>query len=365
MANLVILTGPKAGETVELAKDEFVIGREAACDLAIEDGTVSRRHAAIRREGGRFSVRDLGSRNGIRVQGKKTDGAEIRHGDIVHVGSVQIRFVSDAPAAAEPPTVKAAPAAGAPRRRLDMPAIVLGVGILAALWLLFGTLRDAKHPAIEVVVLAVDEERYYSLDGPIRALGALTPPGIVSVEGEPGQSALVLDGLEEGRAELPVTLEEGSVLLKFQVTERPMRRRRTDVTPEEAMPAAERAISEGTSALDRDTLLLVAVQKFREAADLFERAGAGEAEWARAKSCLGESRRKLRAARQAHESAFFLAAKQHNAHRAQEEALVVLNLIDPAEDSLGYQKWADRLDKLGISAAQIPMRLEKLRRTAR
>lgn len=364
-ARLVILSGPKAGQTVELPREgEIVIGREAACDLAIEDGTVSRRHAAVRAEGGRVFVRDLGSRNGIRVQGRKTDAADLSPGDILHVGSIQMRFVAEG-LAADAPSRGKAPTAAPARRRIDLPSIGLGLGILVALWILWGALDEGSPPTIEVVVLAVDEEKYFSLDGPIRAVGSPAPPGVVAVEGEPGQSALVLSGLEEGRADLPVDLEEGAVLLKIQVTERPMRRRRTDVSPAEALPAAQLAMSEGEAAARHEALLLVAAQKFREAVELFEAAGAGETEWTLAKDRHDEARRRLRIARQDHESAFFLAVKQRNANRAQEEALFVLNLIDPSEDSLGYQKWSERLEKLGIAPGQIPMRLERLRRTAR
>lgn len=359
---LAILSGPKAGQVVELPREgELVIGREAGCGLTIEDATVSRRHAAVRVEGGRSFVRDLGSRNGIRVQGRKVESAEIAPGDVFHVGSIQLRLVVEPPGAAAP----SAPAAAPARRRIDFPAVALGLGILAALWILWGALDEETPPEIEVVVLAVDEEKYYSLDGPIRAVGPLSPPGIAAAEGEPGQSALVLSGLEEGRTDLPVELEEGPVLLKIQVVERPLRRRRADVSPEEALPAAQLAMSEGEAAARHEALLLVAVQRFREAVELFEAAGAGETDWTLAKDRHDEARRRLRAARQDHESAFFLAVKQRNANRARDEALIVLNLIDPAEDSLGYQKWSERIEKLGVAPGQIPMRLEQLRRTAR
>ncbi len=366
MPRLVILTGPRTGETISLAGDgEFVIGRDAGCALPIEDGTISRRHAALRRDGQGFSVRDLGSRNGIRVQGRKVSESPLAHGDILHVGSVQLRFLAEEPPAAPPPPPPAVPASPAKGRRLDLPAVVLGVGILAALWILYGTLSREEKAAIEVVVLAVDEERYHPLDAPIVSAGSPAPAGIVAVDAEPGQSALVLEGLEEGRADLPVRTETGDVLLKIQVTERPMKRRRTDLPPEEALPAAEQALAEGEAALSREALLLVAVRKFAEAAELLEVAGAGEAEWSRAKSLLSDARRRLRAARAAHESSFFLAVKQRNAGRAQEEALLVLNLIDRSDDSLGHQKWSERLEKLGLSADQVSVRIEKLRRTAR
>jgi len=67
---------------------EWVIGRDPACAIRLEGNDVSRRHAAIRRPTAESapSISDLGSRNGIRVNGCVVPSAEIVCGDVVRVG---------------------------------------------------------------------------------------------------------------------------------------------------------------------------------------------------------------------------------------------------------------------------------------
>jgi FHA domain len=72
VARLVIRSGSRAGETIELT-DEVVIGRENA-DLAIDDAEMSRRHAVVRSVVGAVEVEDLGSSNGTFVDDQRIEG---------------------------------------------------------------------------------------------------------------------------------------------------------------------------------------------------------------------------------------------------------------------------------------------------
>lgn len=64
------------------------IGRAAECDVCLTDGLVSRRHAAFRIRGGRWSVEDLGSRNGTWVNEQRvTTPVAISRGDRVRFGN--------------------------------------------------------------------------------------------------------------------------------------------------------------------------------------------------------------------------------------------------------------------------------------
>jgi FHA domain len=72
VARLVIRSGPRAGETIELT-EEVVIGRENV-DLAIDDAEMSRRHAVVRSVVGAVEVEDLGSSNGTFVDEQRIDG---------------------------------------------------------------------------------------------------------------------------------------------------------------------------------------------------------------------------------------------------------------------------------------------------
>ena len=73
-----------------------VIGRLADSDFVIDDRTVSRHHATIRREGAFWVLVDLGSKNGTRVNGVPIDGrAVIRPGDELGFGAAVARFDPD------------------------------------------------------------------------------------------------------------------------------------------------------------------------------------------------------------------------------------------------------------------------------
>jgi len=68
------------------------VGRDAECDLALSDASISRRHARIRGTPSGFSVEDLESRNGMFVNGARLDRCALQPGDLVELGSVPLRF---------------------------------------------------------------------------------------------------------------------------------------------------------------------------------------------------------------------------------------------------------------------------------
>jgi pSer/pThr/pTyr-binding forkhead associated (FHA) protein len=72
-----------------------VIGRSRECDVVLADPNVSRRHAEVRPDGhGRWQVRDLGSTNGVKVNGRRIDGsAPLETGDRLALGTADVRFV--------------------------------------------------------------------------------------------------------------------------------------------------------------------------------------------------------------------------------------------------------------------------------
>jgi pSer/pThr/pTyr-binding forkhead associated (FHA) protein len=73
-----------------------VIGRGVDSDFVIRDATVSRRHAAIHREGYAWFVEDLGSKNGTRVNGRPVHGrAVIAPGDEIGFGAAGVCFDPD------------------------------------------------------------------------------------------------------------------------------------------------------------------------------------------------------------------------------------------------------------------------------
>ncbi|HZC29400.1 MAG TPA: DUF1707 and FHA domain-containing protein [Gaiellaceae bacterium] len=73
-----------------------VLGRARDCDCILGDPTVSRRHALLRRHGGRWSLSDLGSLNGTWVNGRRAVGeVEVRPGDEVSFGDATFRLAAD------------------------------------------------------------------------------------------------------------------------------------------------------------------------------------------------------------------------------------------------------------------------------
>lgn len=73
---------------------EFTVGRSAACNLALSDGLVSRRHAVLHVRPDAVVVEDLGSRNGVAVNGVRVDGPRaLTHLDRVYIGSQELVLI--------------------------------------------------------------------------------------------------------------------------------------------------------------------------------------------------------------------------------------------------------------------------------
>jgi len=68
----------------------WTIGRSDACRLVVAHGTVSRRHAVLKRTDEGLEVRDLGSLNGTWINGWRVDRAVLRPGDTLQIGEVRV-----------------------------------------------------------------------------------------------------------------------------------------------------------------------------------------------------------------------------------------------------------------------------------
>ena len=80
------------GRSLRVDKRRVVLGRSRECDIQIEDPNVSRRHAELRQEGASYWIVDLGSTNGLEVNGKRVKRAKLNDGDTITVGSTEVRF---------------------------------------------------------------------------------------------------------------------------------------------------------------------------------------------------------------------------------------------------------------------------------
>ncbi len=91
---LVVIEGPRLGRCVRLEDGPLVIGRSPEAGFSIEHPSVSRLHCCVQREAQGASARDLDSKNGTRVNGRRVRGAELRDGDHLLVGEVLLKFVA-------------------------------------------------------------------------------------------------------------------------------------------------------------------------------------------------------------------------------------------------------------------------------
>lgn len=94
-ARLVMLTQPASGAEFVLPSDRSArLGRSDDVDCPINHRSVSREHAEIRPQGDRFVIEDLGSANGVTVNGRPVKTADLHSGDIIELGQVVFRYVS-------------------------------------------------------------------------------------------------------------------------------------------------------------------------------------------------------------------------------------------------------------------------------
>ena len=70
-----------------------VLGRSRDGDVVLDDPNVSRHHAEVRPSGGSWIVNDLGSTNGIKVNGRRVDGPQsLKRGDVIEIGTSRVTF---------------------------------------------------------------------------------------------------------------------------------------------------------------------------------------------------------------------------------------------------------------------------------
>jgi predicted component of type VI protein secretion system len=157
---LIMRSGPTPGAAFTLEGDQLTIGRDSANEIVINDAEVSRRHARLTFQGGKYVLEDLGSTNGTFVNGQRLAGPRVlKPGEVVSFGE-QIVLVFEAtnfdpgatmvspraaavPAAPRPMIVppppvdyagsvpaSPAPISGTMIRRPNLLPIFIGVGVL-------------------------------------------------------------------------------------------------------------------------------------------------------------------------------------------------------------------------------------------
>ena len=93
-ARLALLTPPHPGLQIDLTAELYVIGRSEESNCRLEHPSISRAHARIDYDAGQWTISDLDSINGILINGLKKDDYVLKAGDIIRLGSVEIRYVA-------------------------------------------------------------------------------------------------------------------------------------------------------------------------------------------------------------------------------------------------------------------------------
>jgi pSer/pThr/pTyr-binding forkhead associated (FHA) protein len=124
MIRLVISDNEGTTTVVPLARDEVSIGRKEGNTIRLTERNVSREHCRIERQNGSFSIRDLGSYNGVVLNGQRISGeSPIKIGDEIRVGDYTLLLETEKPA--ESPKPEADPSAQVARRSTPPPRLVV------------------------------------------------------------------------------------------------------------------------------------------------------------------------------------------------------------------------------------------------
>ena len=91
---LIVRRGPNAGSKFFLDSDETTVGRHPESDIFLDDITVSRRHASIRRGPDGFGLHDIGSLNGTYVNRERVEDTDLRTGDEIQIGKFKLVFLT-------------------------------------------------------------------------------------------------------------------------------------------------------------------------------------------------------------------------------------------------------------------------------
>ncbi|HYD39654.1 MAG TPA: FHA domain-containing protein [Anaeromyxobacter sp.] len=136
MAELVVLTGARAGAVFELPDIPTVVGRSPEAHFQLDDPWISSMHAMFERRGDELWVVDLESRNGTFLGEERVQEALLPAGAVLRFGRTEVRFQRERSRPRDPPTPRPCNTTplppSRPTSRLDAPAITGPHGVLQA-----------------------------------------------------------------------------------------------------------------------------------------------------------------------------------------------------------------------------------------
>ena len=182
---LVVLSSNFAGKEFELSRPQMIIGRTDENDIVVNHRSISRNHAKLVREPetGRYTISDLQSSNGVRVNGSDYGKVELRRGDVIDLGHVRLRFIEAGEdfVFARDAVITDVPETGGRRGMLValLAAIVVLVAVVAVYWL---HVSD-KHPptpanTVQGSAVVPDAEEAVAAQAPDAAPAAAVRPTV-------------------------------------------------------------------------------------------------------------------------------------------------------------------------------------------
>jgi pSer/pThr/pTyr-binding forkhead associated (FHA) protein len=83
------------GPSVQIDKPILLFGRHEECDIQLNSKKVSRRHCVVAQVNDVLIIRDLGSTNGVRINGERVAEGQLRPGDEVQIGNFKYQVCAD------------------------------------------------------------------------------------------------------------------------------------------------------------------------------------------------------------------------------------------------------------------------------
>ncbi len=96
VTRVLVLLDPEKPIKYPLHQESMTIGRAESADIHINNGFLSRLHARVVSTPGGVKIEDIESKNGVRVNGKPTQGQYLKHGDVVDLGRLRFRYLDTA-----------------------------------------------------------------------------------------------------------------------------------------------------------------------------------------------------------------------------------------------------------------------------
>jgi len=95
VAVLIIMSGDRKGERIEVVRKQTGIGRGEDNGLALDGASISGHHCEVVRDGNAYSIRDLGSTNGTRLNGEPVQEERLKPKDLISAGGIEIMIDGD------------------------------------------------------------------------------------------------------------------------------------------------------------------------------------------------------------------------------------------------------------------------------